>query len=73
MNDALHAGDAARALGLADQHARAYPNGVLAEERAALRISALCSLGRVREAKDDQARFVAAHPDSPLVRASCAR
>lgn len=63
---ALHAGDAARALTLLDQHARAYPNGVLAEERAAERVAALCALGRGAEAREARAAFLREHLRSPL-------
>jgi hypothetical protein len=73
-NAALRDGDATRALTLADAHARAYPSGVLAEERAVLRVFALCKLGRITEARSDGARFVATYPGSahvPRVRATC--
>jgi hypothetical protein len=76
-NEALRAGganDATRALALLDEHARAFPNGVFAEERSALRVSALCKLGRVREAGEEAGRFLRANADSPLaasVRSSC--
>ena len=71
---ALHAGDAARALALFDEHARTFPQGVLAEERAAERVVALGSLRRCDEARAAAADFLAAHPVSPLaprVRAAC--
>jgi hypothetical protein len=64
--NALHARDAAGALALFDEHARSYPNGVLAEERAAERISALCDLGRLTEASSAAASFLREHPHSPL-------
>ena len=63
---ALHAGDAARALTLFDQHAREYPHGILAEERAAERIAALCALGREAEAREAGAAFLRDHRRSPL-------
>jgi hypothetical protein len=72
---ALHAGDAVRALAFFDEHARDYPSGVLAEERAVERILALCSLGRSDDVRAAASAFLAAHPGSPLaprVRASCA-
>jgi hypothetical protein len=71
---ALRGGDAARALGLLDEHARAYPNGALREEESAERVFALCKLGRVPEARGEADRFLRANGDSPLaasVRASC--
>lgn len=73
-NQALHAGDAARALTLLEEHARLYPHGILTEERSAERVSALCALGRIDDAKLEAARFLVSTPDSPLaasVRASC--
>ena len=73
-DEALRAGDAARALALLEEHARAFPHGILAEERSAERVSALCALGRIDDARAETARFLLATPDSPLatsVRASC--
>jgi hypothetical protein len=64
---ALRGGDPAAALDLFDQHARSYPNGALAEERAAERITALCDLNRVDEANRAAAAFVREHSSSPLV------
>jgi RNA polymerase sigma-70 factor (ECF subfamily) len=72
---ALHAGDAARALALFDQHARTYPNGLLSEERAAERVLALCDLGRHAEARLGAGEFLRQYPRSPLaarLRESCA-
>ena len=63
---ALHAGDAARALKLLDQHAREYTHGILAEERAAERVAALCALGRGTEAREARAAFLREHLRSPL-------
>jgi hypothetical protein len=71
---ALHAGDAARALTLLDQHAREYPHGILAEECAAERVAALCALGRAAEARQAAAAFLRDHvrsPLSPRVRGLC--
>jgi|HubBroStandDraft_2_1064218.scaffolds.fasta_scaffold283366_1 hypothetical protein len=73
--DALHGGDPARALALFDEHARSFPNGVLAEERAGERVMALCDLDRVADARAAAADFLRAHAHAPLasrVRASCA-
>lgn len=72
---ALHAGDPARALALFDEHARSYPNGILADERAAERIVSLCELGRASEARTAALLFLRDHRTSPLserVRSSCA-
>jgi len=72
---ALHAGDAARALAAFDQHARDYPNGLLAEERSAERVIALCDLGRRADARVGAVGFLRQYPHSPLaarVRSACA-
>jgi hypothetical protein len=71
---ARHSGDAARALALFDEHARLFPNGALAEERAAERVVALGDLHRCGEARPAIASFLRDHPTSPLaarVRAVC--
>jgi RNA polymerase sigma-70 factor (ECF subfamily) len=71
----LHAGEAAAALAALDQHARLYPNGFLAEERAGERVLALCDLGRTAEASEAARAFLARYPRSPLavrVKGSCA-
>jgi hypothetical protein len=71
---ALREGRATQALALFDEHASRFPNGVLAEERAAGRVFALCKLGRIGEARSDADRFLRERPRSPLaerVRASC--
>jgi hypothetical protein len=70
----MRSGDPRRALDLLDEHARTFPNGILAEERSVERVSALCTLGRVAEAREEATRFLRATPDSPLaesVRSSC--
>lgn len=72
--EALHAGDAARALSLLDEHGREYPAGVLAEERDAERVIALCQLGRVSDARAAARPFLLGQPSSALgrrVRDSC--
>lgn len=64
----------ARALELLDRHAEVAPL-VDAERRMALRISALCALGRVDEAKSQATAFFATSRGSQWtarVRASCA-
>lgn len=70
---ALHT-NPARSLALVDQHAREFPSGVLGPEFEAERAQVLSALGRRAEACAASARFLAAHPNSPLapqVRASC--
>jgi len=71
---ALREGRAGRALTIVDDHARLHPDGPLADVRAALRVEALCALGRLDAARREIASFEQAHPDSPLsrrVRAAC--
>lgn len=63
---ALRAGQPARALALFDGHALIYPDGALAEERAAERVLALADLGRTTEAHAAAEEFLRAHPASPL-------
>ena len=68
------AGDEAAALALLEQHAREYPGGVLAQERAALRVVALCAAGREHEGRAEATSFLRAHPGSVLaerVRSAC--
>ena len=68
------AGQAARSLSLVTEHATRFPNGALAPERDAERISALCALGRREQAQKHIADFELRWTSSPLlerVRASC--
>jgi hypothetical protein len=72
--EALQSRDAAHALLLLDEHADRFPSGALGEERDALRVTSLCALGRVAEARAAASQFLRASPDSPhagRVRASC--
>ncbi len=72
---ALKAGAPQDALVAVRAHARSFPDGVLAPERETIRITALCALGRLDEARRRGRRFLARYPHSPLaptVRASCA-
>ena len=62
----LRGGDADGALEVLDAHERKYGKGSLGEERMAVRVFALCEAGRVAEARGAAARFLAAHPQSPL-------
>lgn len=71
---ALRNHEGARALEALDSHARRFPTGVLAEERAAARVFALCDLGRESEAATAKASFLSLHPSSPAaerVRKAC--
>lgn len=62
---ALHSARPDVALKALDEHERKFPNGVLAEERTAARIQALCSLGRTAEADAWLARLARMSPHSP--------
>jgi hypothetical protein len=53
----LHAGRFASALELLDEHARAFPHGVLTQERSVARIQALCGLGRFAEGRTELKRL----------------
>ncbi len=66
---ALARGDAEAALSLVREHARAHPNGALAEERFATHVRALCALDRTDEAARVAGRFADAHPRSGVARA----
>jgi len=61
---ALGAGDAGKALALADEHGRRFPRAQLSEEREAIGIQALVALGRNDEARARAARFKAVAPNS---------
>ena len=65
---ARQADDAERALGLLDQHAREFPMGLLASDRAAERIVVLCALGRRAEASREAEMFLKGRPKGPLTR-----
>ncbi len=54
---ALHSGRPAAALEVLNEHERQFGNGILAEERTAARIQALCALGRKAEADAQLARL----------------
>jgi hypothetical protein len=56
--------DPARSLELAEQHARAYPNGTLGEEREVLAIESLLKLGRRADAAARARRFELRFPSS---------
>jgi hypothetical protein len=61
---ALAAGDGAHALQAVDRHAASFPRGLLTEEREALGIRALESLGRTTEARARLSRFRVRYPES---------
>lgn len=60
----LAAGEPARALERIRRHAKEFPNGILTEEREAIAINALVSLGRYPEATKRASAFRARYPQS---------
>jgi len=73
--DRLHDGDAAGALATTDAHAREFPTSPLADARTALRIEALCALGKAAQARGEAQVFARAHPSSLVlarIERSCA-
>ncbi|HET9934218.1 MAG TPA: hypothetical protein VFQ35_26130 [Polyangiaceae bacterium] len=76
VRERLRAGSGAESLALLAEHARRFPNGVLAEEAAASRVLALCSLGRTADGDSEKARFYRTYPHSvlgPRLERACAR
>ena len=63
---ALRDGSARRALELAERHAALYPSSQLGLERGALRVFALCALGRKSDARSLATELLKAAPRSPL-------
>jgi hypothetical protein len=61
----LHAGRAAAALVVLDEHRRKFPHGALAQERTSARIQAMCALGSIKEAQAELARLARTSPRSP--------
>lgn len=73
--NALKDGDGEASLRAIDSLAAKHPNGAMREERQAARVLALCSLGRVEEARSAASSFLAEFPNSvhaAQVRGSCA-
>jgi hypothetical protein len=62
----LAAGDAATALGMLDQHQRAFPRPALGPETAVLRIEALLKRGDRNAASNLADQFLSAYPHHPL-------
>lgn len=74
-DSALRDGDAARALALLDEHARLFPQGWLASDRAGERVLVLCGLGQHEHAIREAEAFLRGRAPSPLTRriaGSCA-
>jgi hypothetical protein len=62
---AWRAGDSAKALSLANQHAQQFPRSPLANERDVLRVLSLCKLGQVHAARQVGARLLRSAKGSP--------
>lgn len=58
----------AQAMALLEQQRKDFSTGQLAEERSAAYVLALCAAGRRLDAEQARARFLAAHPNSPLAK-----
>lgn len=63
--DALEADRPREALEVLEQHVRAYPEGQMVEDRMALRIRALCAVGKGPQARGEAQVFLRRHPRSP--------
>jgi hypothetical protein len=71
---ALRAGDAASAISLTKKQDTVFQAGSLGQERAAVRIFALCAIGNVVQARSDATDFIRRWPRSPMlsrVRSAC--
>lgn len=66
--EAALADDPTSALARTEEHQRAYPEGLLAQERELLAIDALVRLGRQATAERRVQQFEERHPHSPLLR-----
>jgi len=62
---ALRSGNAAFALQLLERAESRFPQGILVQEREALRVESLAALGRTAEARTRADAFVRAYPKSP--------
>ena len=67
----LHGGKPDAALRLLNEHERRFGNGLLAEERIAARVQALCALGRTAEAEAQLARLSPKSLHGEQARQSC--
>lgn len=62
---ALRAGDPIAALATLATHAKEFPRGMLAQERAVLEIEARSAVGQADQARTQSERFIREHPESP--------
>jgi len=73
-NASLQSGDVDHSLALLEEHASRFPTGLLAPERSAVHVLALCQAGRIEQARAESTAFLEAHSEGPLsmrVRSSC--
>lgn len=71
---ALRNGTPATTLKLTDEHAKSYRKSALSDLRTALRIEALCALGRTKQARGEATVFLDTRPQSPTaarIKKSC--
>lgn len=61
----LNEGSRESALATLADHERRFPHGALTEARMAVRVEALCGLGRMAEARADLLKLALAYPASP--------
>jgi RNA polymerase sigma-70 factor (ECF subfamily) len=62
----LAAGQADAALRTTAEHGRRFPGSALADLRTAVRIEALCELGKTAQARGEAELFLRQHPGSPV-------
>jgi hypothetical protein len=67
----LHSGRPASALKALDEHQRRFPAGALAQERSAVRIQALCALGRTAQAEVESAKLARTAPQMASAEHAC--
>jgi hypothetical protein len=65
-SSAVSRGDSNQGLDMLKEYDHTFPNGVMRQEREGLYISALCGVGRLREAKIAAQKFNRKYPNSPL-------
>jgi outer membrane protein assembly factor BamD (BamD/ComL family) len=63
---ALAAGDTERAFSLLYEQATKFPKGKLADQRELTHMRTLCRVGKLAEARDEAASFLAQRPNSAL-------
>lgn len=63
---ALRGGDAKETLRILSEHKTDFPRSSFGEERAFLKMTALCDLGQKKQARREAERFLKKHPKSAL-------